>query len=224
MKKRSILIGILGVVTIVGLLSAAGLAAAQEHQISGYVYEEGTSFRISGAEVNVEGEDSRQTWTDGNGYYSVWVPDGGYTVTVSADGYHDEDNWVSVSGQDVNRDFYLTERETNGNGGGFDGDGDGDGEEEDVEDMFGDLGDIGSQVGAYVTLCMSLIIILLVSIFVMAIASVGIFVRLGKIKKELKNSQIQQSPGQYQQPQHSGQQAPPPPPAPAANPGQPRPP
>ncbi|MEE9152367.1 MAG: carboxypeptidase-like regulatory domain-containing protein [Thermoplasmata archaeon] len=207
MRNRLISVGILGLIVILGLLSAASLVAAQEHQISGNVYEEGTSWGIDGAEVHIEGDGSWDVNTDSSGYYSIWVPGGSYSIIVSANGYFDEDVWVTVEGENVNQDFYLSETYGNGNGGGGDdGDGDGDDGSSGIPDEFSQLGD---QVGSYVTICMSIIIILVIAFLAMAIATVGIFVRLGKIKKELKKPPAQQAVQQYQQPLPPAQQAPP---------------
>ncbi|UCG70256.1 MAG: carboxypeptidase regulatory-like domain-containing protein [Thermoplasmata archaeon] len=206
MERRSIFIGIIGLLVILGLLGTASLVAGQDHQVSGYVYEEGSYRTIDGAEVEIEGEGIWDTsYTDGSGYYSFWVEDGSYSVHVSANGYYDEDEWVNVDGEDVNQNFFLYEMYGDGNGGGGDGDGDGD-EDSDGEDdgAAGEFGELGDQVMTYATICGAFFIILMVSLLVMAIASVGIFMRLGKIKKELKNNPIGKSA--QQQPSYPAQQ------------------
>jgi Na+-transporting methylmalonyl-CoA/oxaloacetate decarboxylase gamma subunit len=224
MRKRTISAVILGLFMIVSLLGAASMVAAQEHQISGHVYEEGTSWGIDGANVHIEGDSSWDITTDSSGFYSIWVPNGGYSISVSASGYYDQDSWVNVEEESVTQDFHLSETYGDGNGGGGNGNGNGDngGDGNGENGLPDEFNQLGEQVGSYMMLCGAIFIVLVIAFLVMAIASVGIFVRLGKIRKELKSPQAQQPAQQSQQPLPPVQQATAPqiPPQPVNNPVQ----
>jgi len=86
---------VLGIL-IIGLLAAAGSAAAEDGWIKGKVSETKTLFGmpyagdpISGATVKVTGG-TQTTTTDINGTYNLTVPEGNYTLTVTKTGYNDK--------------------------------------------------------------------------------------------------------------------------------------
>ena len=70
------------------------------------MYKSGTSVGISGATVSLSPGGYSDT-TDYNGYYSLNVPGGIYSATISASGYLTTSTEVSISA-DRRQDFYLT--------------------------------------------------------------------------------------------------------------------
>jgi len=98
-----------GTVTVSGADATKDFAmtaqAAGTHQISGHVYESGTTTAISGATVRTS---SYSATTDSSGHYSISVPDGTYTISVSASGYESASMSVTVSGSDVTKNIELT--------------------------------------------------------------------------------------------------------------------
>lgn len=85
----------------------------QNGTISGYVTDASTGNPIANAAVSVSGVGT--VYTDSQGYYSVSVQPGTYTVTASAQGYNSQSKNVTVnSGQNVQVDFSLQPVQTSG--------------------------------------------------------------------------------------------------------------
>ncbi|UCH14494.1 MAG: TonB-dependent receptor [Bacteroidales bacterium] len=78
---------------------------AQEHKLSGYIYDSTTSKVLTGASIFVKGT-SRGTVSNNKGYYSILLKDGNNTIVVSHLGYESVDKDIE-SGIDINMDFYL---------------------------------------------------------------------------------------------------------------------
>jgi hypothetical protein len=74
------------------------------HQLSGFVYVQGTTDPIEGAKVQV-GEYS--TVTDASGHYSVRLAAGSYVLLVNASGYQIDSHDLTFYNSDVVLDFYL---------------------------------------------------------------------------------------------------------------------
>jgi hypothetical protein len=74
------------------------------HQLSGFVYVQGTTDPIEGAKVQV-GEYSPVT--DASGHYSVRLAAGSYALLVNASGYHIDSHDLTFYNSDVVLDFYL---------------------------------------------------------------------------------------------------------------------
>ena len=74
------------------------------HQLSGFVYVQGTTDPIEGAEVQV-GEYSAVT--DASGHYSVRLAAGSYVLLVNASGYQIDSHDLTLYNSDVVLDFYL---------------------------------------------------------------------------------------------------------------------
>jgi len=74
------------------------------HELSGFVYVQGTTNPIEGAKVQV-GESTAVT--DADGHYSVRLAAGSYVLLVNASGYHIDSHDLTFSNSDVILDFYL---------------------------------------------------------------------------------------------------------------------
>jgi hypothetical protein len=74
------------------------------HQLSGFVYVQGTTDPIEGAEVQV-GEYSAVT--DASGHYSVRLAAGSYVLLVNASGYQIDSHDLTLYNSDVVLNFYL---------------------------------------------------------------------------------------------------------------------
>lgn len=61
--------------------------------LTGEVIDKFTGEPVHGAIVNVDGY---RAYTDANGSFSISLPEGSYTITVSAPGYEEETTSVSV--------------------------------------------------------------------------------------------------------------------------------
>ena len=88
------------------LVLVSSVYYAGAHNISGHVSSVRTGLALSGASVMIL-PGAYSAITDAQGDYSVLVPDGVYTVTASASEHVTHSESVTVSGQDVNRDFQL---------------------------------------------------------------------------------------------------------------------
>jgi hypothetical protein len=75
--------------------------------ISGYVYKTATSKRIAEVQISTL---NISIMTDHNGFYSIDVPSGKYTLNVSKNGYESASTTVSVL-SDTDLDFYLRSKE-----------------------------------------------------------------------------------------------------------------
>jgi subtilisin family serine protease/N-acetylneuraminic acid mutarotase len=76
--------------------------------LAGTVTDAGTSAPIGGATVSITGEVERERTTAADGTYSIILPVGDYTVTVSAFGYADQSAQVSIlEDQTTTADFAL---------------------------------------------------------------------------------------------------------------------
>jgi hypothetical protein len=225
-----------------------------EYRLEGYVYNQVGSERIDGASVYIENinapEHSYDTTTNYDGYFSISLPEGSYKISVDADGYNIENHDNIYINGDHTESFYLIAEYNDGFDGGdyypydgsdgydgfdgFDGDDGDDGDDGEDGDGGGEnMGEIlpaGMQdsLSLYASVCLIFIIVLFVSFIIMACASLGMFVRLGKIKKDmrkLRETQEYQQNQQYRQQQDyrpdyprprerepPARQAPPPPP------------
>ena len=205
---------------IVFFVSAMNFAASQdEYTCSGFVRDENNDNGISGARIVLENSDNSaqryEVYSENNGYYSNSLPGGTYTITISADGYETQVlNRVYID-HDSNEDIYLIPSNDGGGYSGPSGDGDpnynpdGDGDGDDDGDDDGDNQSIDNFIplgleenGAmYMSVCFGSVFLILILFILMACACLGTFVRLGKIKKDIKKlseNQPQQRPQQQQ--------------------------
>jgi hypothetical protein len=184
--------------------------APSEYKIYGYTRESGIHAPISNAYVLLL-ESSIQidyAYTDGTAYFEFEAPDGNYELDITADGYETENEPITVSGSDVDVDIFLDLIDPySGSGGvsgytdgGDNGNGDGDGNESDGD--FDPFGELGVDIEGYMTLCLSMIILLIVCFLLMTIGILAILVRLGKIKKGIikLNDGQEQMAARVQQP------------------------
>ena len=82
------------------------------YTLSGTVSDE-NGDPVADAAVTVSGDYSGETTTDGQGVYSLELPAGSYTLTVSKEGYDDATATVEVSGSDIsNKDITLNTTKT----------------------------------------------------------------------------------------------------------------
>ena len=83
------------------------------YTLSGTVSDE-NGDPVADAVVTVSGDYSDETITNDQGVYSLELPDGSYTLTVSKEGYDDaRDDMVEVSGSDIsNKDITLNTTKT----------------------------------------------------------------------------------------------------------------
>ncbi len=238
MTSRSRVCIIASLMIILGLVGTVGFAAGQEDvRFTGYVYSENDSSPIDGARVVFQNTENpwiiQDTTTDNNGYFSIYLPSGDYTISVSADGFDTrvQDNFYLE--MDTNEEFYLSPQYNDGNGGSFEGTGDGtgDGSNGDGNDGDGSEGDeengpedfmpseIGNNLNLIGGLCITFFIIIFVAFLIIAGASLGIFVRLGKIRKDIDKLNQNGLPREPREPysshpRPSRSEAPPPPPPP----------
>ena len=204
--KRS-LVWVVLMFLFLGILLSANLVLSQEDaSINGYVRDQNNYQPIYGARIIIEDTtdpmNRYEIYTDSNGYYSEMISEGNYKVTISANGYDDEVNdGVYLSDGDY-QDIYLSPSYDGYDGDGYDGfdegddgyDGGGDGRGDGEEDGNGsdpnidDFIPMGLQENGamYIGVCLIFVIVLFVSFIIMACSSLGIFVRLGKIKKDIK--------------------------------------
>jgi hypothetical protein len=202
MLNKSVLVGLVSLLFIGCFLGISGSVIAQdEFQASGYVYVDGESRSIDGAKVVFESHDNSgqryETWTDNSGYYSIRLSEGSYSISVSADGYNSDWRGDVYVSDGFTQDFYLSPNNNDdggdGDGGFFFDDGGGDGDGDKDGDEGGDSGGfenvlppgLGDNVSLFAGLCLVFIILIIVSFVILACASLGIFVRLGKIKKDI---------------------------------------
>ena len=84
-------------------------SAYTTHLLYGYVYlkigDYGTTTPVPGATISLTG--GYVATSDAYGYYSISLPDGTYTATVSAAGYQTVTQTVTMSGYANNEDFLL---------------------------------------------------------------------------------------------------------------------
>ena len=72
--------------------------------LSGEVIDRFTGSAVAGALVNIDGY---RAYTGAGGYFSISIPEGTYTVTVSAPGYDTETTSVTVT-EDTSITILLT--------------------------------------------------------------------------------------------------------------------
>ena len=76
-------------------------------EVTGVVYEDGTSATISGVSVAI-GDES--VYSDSNGFYSIGdVPTGSRTITASKQGYYDYHLTIGVIEDNTEHDIYMTQ-------------------------------------------------------------------------------------------------------------------
>lgn len=213
----------------------------EEHPFNGNVFDENEHFGIDGARVEFHSEEDpwlmEDVTTDNNGYYSIYLEPGNYSIIVSAEGYDTITYDRIYVGEGSYEEFYLSPQsyDGNGNGDGYDGFDDGsDGGDDGDDGSDGDDGDsennmesflpagIGDNVSLLAGVCLIVFILFIVSFLIIACAALGIFVRLGKIKKDINKLTEDQSYYRYEEPypprphrpRHSERDLPPPPPPP----------
>jgi hypothetical protein len=183
-----------------------GIVSGQEDQYAGYVYDEKNNQGVNGARISLQNIDSpwisNEVFSDNNGYYSAYLEPGNYSITVSSNGYETlvQDNVYLSDG--YSEDFYLSPQHFDGNDnydgdGGGDGDGDGEGDGEGEGEGENNIGDflpsgIGENLGMLAGVCLIVFILVIVSFVIIACSALGIFVRLGKIKKDINEIMVNQ--------------------------------
>lgn len=86
-----------------------GQTEVEAYTLSGTVTDEDNN-PVAGASVAVSGDTySDETTTDGQGVYSLELPDGSYTLTVSKEGYTDVEDSVTINGSNATKDVILPE-------------------------------------------------------------------------------------------------------------------
>ncbi len=90
-----------------------GQTEVEAYTLSGTVTDEDNN-PVAGASVAVSGDTySDETTTDDQGVYSLELPNGSYTLTVSKEGYDEVTETVEVSGADIsNKDITLNTTKT----------------------------------------------------------------------------------------------------------------
>ncbi len=90
-----------------------GQTEVEAYTLSGTVTDEDNN-PVAGASVAVSGDTySDETTTDDQGVYSLELPNGSYTLTVSKEGYDEVTETVEVSGADIsNKDITLSTTKT----------------------------------------------------------------------------------------------------------------
>ena len=188
----------------------ASLAFAQQTAtVSGHVLNEDNEQPVSNANIVIESLDNPQEYytnTDGGGYYTVDLPAGEYHVTVNANNYQQWETDFSMSPYPQTNDIYLNPISDSYDNN--DDDYGGTGDSEGFEMPFSDLDE--EFLTTMLTIIVSLIVIFFVCLVTITIALVAMFVRLGKIRKELTALNENQKPKAQVQPVY--QQQPPPPP------------
>jgi hypothetical protein len=187
-------------------LSLAGAALSQvpDHNLSGEVLDNDTNDGISGASLRFENtmtSDVQYASTDWSGHYSITLEGGPYEVTVSAGGYEDDSQSLYLSG-DQTYEFRLSETYSGGDGSGDGNDG-----------GFDPLAEM-DQFMWVIYLVVAILITTFVCIVITAVATTATFVRLGKVKKGLKEidekiDDLEQRDWQRSAPQQGFQQQPP---------------
>ena len=83
----------------------ANVSAQGKIRLSGVIFEKSRS-PVGQALVSIE-KTAQKTYSDANGYYSLELAGGNYTVVVSALGYETQKRDIDLSGEGVNADFRL---------------------------------------------------------------------------------------------------------------------
>lgn len=78
------------------------------YTLSGTVSDE-NGDPVADAAVTVSGDYSGETTTDDQGVYSLELPNGSYTLTVSKEGYTDVEDSVTINGSNATKDVILPE-------------------------------------------------------------------------------------------------------------------
>jgi len=236
---RERLVSILtSVMFIFGIFCAIDPVMGQEeHPFDGNVFDENEHSGIDGARIEFHSDEDPwvmdDVTTDYNGYYSIYLEPGNYSIIVSAEGYDTRTYDRFYVGEGSNEDFYLSPQSYDGDGGsdGYDGDGgsdgDGDGSDGDDGDSENNMesflpAGVGDNINLLAGVCFIVFILFIVSFLIIACAALGIFVRLGKIKRDVSRLTEGQSSYRYeepypprpQRPRHSERDLPPPPPPP----------
>ena len=236
---RERLVSILAsVMFILGIFCAIDPVMGQEeHPLDGNVFDENEHSGIDGARIEFHNEEDpwvmEDVTTDYNGYYSIYLEPGNYSIIVSAEGYDTRTYDRVYVGEGSYEEFYLSPQSYDGDGGsdgyngdgGSDGDGDGsdgdDGDSENNMESFLPAG-VGDNINLLAGVCLIVFILFIVSFLIIACAALGIFVRLGKIKRDVSRLTEGQSSYRYEEPypprpprpRHSERDLPPPPPPP----------
>lgn len=151
--------------------------------VSGRCTEQGSISGIEGVRISFEEQISPnrsfETWTDSSGAYSVDLPESTYRVTMEADGYRSNEDYLTVEGP-TGRYFTLEKEE-----GGEDGDEDKDGFN--LTEILGiDKDEIRDFAMTAIIIVASFLLIIPISFLIILIFLLIIFIRLGKIRKELR--------------------------------------
>ena len=90
-------------------LHYTGQTEVEAYTLSGTVTDEDNN-PVANASVAVSGDTySDETTTDDQGVYSLELPDGSYTLTVSKEGYTDVEDSVTINGSNATKDVILPE-------------------------------------------------------------------------------------------------------------------
>ena len=90
-------------------LHYTGQTEVEAYTLSGTVTDEDNN-PVANASVAVSGDTySDETTTNAKGVYSLELPDGSYTLTVSKEGYTDVEDSVTINGSDATKDVILPE-------------------------------------------------------------------------------------------------------------------
>lgn len=80
---------------------------SQDQSISGYIVDSQTKETLVGVPVIISELSGKGTATNDNGFYSLNVPYGDYTLKINYLGYTEQTAAVSVKGKSVKKDFFL---------------------------------------------------------------------------------------------------------------------
>ncbi|MFO7619428.1 MAG: carboxypeptidase-like regulatory domain-containing protein [Thermoplasmata archaeon] len=188
-------------------LCASSVFAQTTANVSGHVYDESNHAPVSGADIYVKNTDTSEDYhftTGDNGYFNSNLPLGNYHVEVTADDYFDWSQDFSIEDTTPQtNNIYLTPENWPGHENPGENTG-GDNEDGGFDMPFGDMDE--EFITTMLTLLISLVVIFFICLITITIALVAMFVRLGKIRKELaalneaQKPRAQAPPVQYQQP------------------------
>lgn len=211
---RKIASGLLVAIMIAALVAGLTVTAQPSgYTVDGYVRDSSSNEVLSDVQVRLTGNGMDQSRnTDNGGYYQFQdVPSGSYSLQFSAGDFNSKGVSVTVTNTDVTQNVQLNPTSGSGNGGGSGSD-----------SPFGNFDTGMLETMVYVGLI--LMVVFFVCLITITIALCAMFVRMGKVRKELTeiNENLEElrekptpqnvmQPQMHMPPQQWVQQPPPPP-------------